>query len=69
MSEQERRKQAQEIYLAALQVIAHDFGMVIEPVLQTEAVSDAYTTSRAVLVLKPVASWQPPNEANDNEKH
>ena len=58
MSEQERQIKAQEVFQATLQTLAQTFGMTVEAVLQTEAISDAYVTSRAVLVLKTIPNWQ-----------
>ena len=58
MSEQERQIKAQEVFQATLQTLAQTFGMTVEAVLQVEAISDAYVTSRAVLVLKTISNWQ-----------
>ncbi len=62
MDEQERQKQAQEFLEAALHTLAQNLGMSIEPILQVEGVSQAYATSRAVLIIKSIPGWQPPVE-------
>jgi hypothetical protein len=62
LNEQERRIQAQTLLQLALRTIEHDYGMSIEPVLQSEAVNSSYLTSRAVLIMKPILGWQPPVE-------
>jgi len=60
MNEQERRIKAQEAFQVVSQAIAQNFGMVVDATLQLESISDTYATSRAILILKPMPNWQPP---------
>ena len=66
MTEKERQAKAQEIFQATAQAIAQNFGVIIEPALQVEAISEAYVSSRAVFLMKPLPNWQPPTEAKEN---
>lgn len=66
MDTQERHQRATEVLQAALQAMAQEWGMTVEAVVQVEAVRPDYTTSRAVLVLKPLPDWQPPERPKND---
>lgn len=59
MTEQERQLQAQNLLQLALQQMAQDYGVTIEPALQMESINGNYATTRAVLQLKAIPGWQP----------
>ncbi len=65
MTDQERQIKSQEILQAAIQAITQSFGMTIEAALQVEVISETYATNRAVIVMKPVANWQPQPNTQD----
>lgn len=59
LTELERQQHAQELFQAALQHLAQEFGMTVEPVLHMEPVRPDYATARAIFQLRPITGWQP----------
>lgn len=60
--ETDRQSRAQEILRTALQMMVQDCGVVLEPVLQIEAINESYATTRAAITLKLVPDWKASSE-------
>ena len=67
LNEQERLQQAQYVLQLTLQALERDFGVTVESGLQIESISSSYATTRAVMTMKLVSPWQPPQTTQQVE--